>query len=234
MIPLCRWSLPRLCGFPSTDRTGYCLRRPITSSRRASPSFRVSPSNTYPTAATVESSHGLSLPTALQASEVHFSRASPTRYVPSSGFGYPLDGLLPRKPCRFCFAPAALLGFALRRFPLPKGLRDVSAGKNPLAVSLSVTSDTNAGPAGQTSTSRSIPSGSALRSYGFLSRRPPAPPLSFTPSGLSREDLDGTSPVLLSRASQNPTITRQEPPAPQSVNRSSPGFSHRCTGVHDA
>jgi len=138
MIPLCRWSLPRLCGFPSADRTGYCLRRPITSSRRASPSFRVFPSNTYPTAATVESSHGLSLPAALQASEVHFSQASPTRYVPSSGFGYPLDGLLPRKPCRFCFAPAALLGFALRRFPLPKGLHGVSAGKNPPAVSLPV------------------------------------------------------------------------------------------------
>jgi hypothetical protein len=46
----------------------------------------------------------------------------PARYVPSSGFGYPLDGLLPRIPCRFCFAPAALLGFTLRRFPLPRGL----------------------------------------------------------------------------------------------------------------
>jgi hypothetical protein len=39
----------------------------------------------------------------------------PARYVPSSGFGHPLDGLLPRIPRRFCFAPAALLGFALRR-----------------------------------------------------------------------------------------------------------------------
>jgi len=40
----------------------------------------------------------------------------PTRYVPSSGFGYPLDGLLPRIPGRSYFVPAALLGFALRRF----------------------------------------------------------------------------------------------------------------------
>jgi hypothetical protein len=37
---------------------------PAASSLRASPSFRVLPSNTYPTAAAVKSSHGLSLPTA--------------------------------------------------------------------------------------------------------------------------------------------------------------------------
>jgi hypothetical protein len=40
------------------------VRLPAASSRRASPSFRVLPSNTYPTAATVRSSHGLWLPTA--------------------------------------------------------------------------------------------------------------------------------------------------------------------------
>jgi hypothetical protein len=45
---------------------------------------------------------------------------SPARYVPPSGFGYPLDGLLPSVPCRFCFTPAALLGFTLRRFPSRK------------------------------------------------------------------------------------------------------------------
>lgn len=36
------------------------------------------------------------------------------RYVPPAGFGYPLDGFLPRGPGRLCFAPTALLGFALR------------------------------------------------------------------------------------------------------------------------
>jgi hypothetical protein len=86
------------------------------------PSFRVLPSNTYPAAAAVRSSHGLPVPTALEESEVHSSRAKPSRYVPPSGFGYPLGGLLPRIPCRFCFAPAALMGFTLRRFPLPGGL----------------------------------------------------------------------------------------------------------------
>jgi hypothetical protein len=48
------------------------------------------------------------------------SRVSPTRYVPPSGFGYPRDGLLPSVPGRFCFAPAALLGFTLRSFTFPQ------------------------------------------------------------------------------------------------------------------
>jgi len=43
-------------------------------------------------------------------------RALPARCVPSSGFGYPLDGFRPSLPCRLCFAPAALVGFTLRSF----------------------------------------------------------------------------------------------------------------------
>ena len=123
--------------FNGLDRRLF--RLPITSSRRASPSFRVLPSNTYSVTAVTESSHGLLLPTALEESEVHCPRASPTRYVPPSGFGYPLGGLLPRIPCRSCFVPAALLGFTLRRFPLPGGFASVSAGKNPRTVNLQVT-----------------------------------------------------------------------------------------------
>jgi len=59
----------------------------------------------------------------------------PARYVPPSGFGYPLDGLLPSVPCRFCFTPAALMGFTLRSFLLPKGIQGVSARKDPPTVS---------------------------------------------------------------------------------------------------
>ena len=33
------------------------------------------------------------------------------RFVPPSGFGYPLDGLRPPKPGRACFIPTAFLGF---------------------------------------------------------------------------------------------------------------------------
>jgi hypothetical protein len=53
--------------------------------------------------------------------EVRFTRALPARHLPSSGFGYPLDGLRPRDPCRPCFMPAAPMGFSLRSFLLARG-----------------------------------------------------------------------------------------------------------------
>jgi hypothetical protein len=58
----------------------------------------------------------------------------PTHHVPPSGFGYPLDGLLPLIPCRFYFAPAALMGFTLRSFLLSKGIRSSSHRMNPRIV----------------------------------------------------------------------------------------------------
>jgi hypothetical protein len=60
---------------------------------------------------------------------------SPARYVPPSGFGHPRDGLLPSIPCRFCFTPAALLGFTLRSVLLSQGIRAVTARKDPHTVS---------------------------------------------------------------------------------------------------
>jgi hypothetical protein len=59
-------------------------------------------------------------PTAHQATRVHLTRVLPARYVPSPGFDYPLDGLLPSGPCRLCFTPTALLGFALRSMTSPE------------------------------------------------------------------------------------------------------------------
>lgn len=127
--------LPRLCGFPLID----CRRPPFklttASSLRAAPSYRVLPSNTYPTASAAESSHGLWFPSAHQEFEVHYSRAKPTRFVPPSGFGCPLGVLLPRIPRRFYFTPAALLGFTLRRHSFPRGFRGFSVRKNPHTVS---------------------------------------------------------------------------------------------------
>jgi hypothetical protein len=55
----------------------------------------------------------------------------PARHVPPSGFGYPPGGFHPLIPCRFCFAPAALLGFTLRSFLLPKGIRRFSRPDEP-------------------------------------------------------------------------------------------------------
>jgi hypothetical protein len=68
-------ALPRLCGVPSAGCCRRLFRLPATSSRRASPSSRVLPSVTYPTAAAIRSSHGLWLPTALKELEVHLPRA---------------------------------------------------------------------------------------------------------------------------------------------------------------
>jgi hypothetical protein len=48
------------------------------------------------------------------------TRALPARYVPPSGFGYPLDGLLPFEALPAPFMPAALLGFTLRSLPSPE------------------------------------------------------------------------------------------------------------------
>ena len=68
-------------------------------------------------------SHGLLVPTALTRPEDPLFAGTPARFGPPSGFGYPLDGLSPSDPRRFCFAPAALLGFALRSFLLSDGTR---------------------------------------------------------------------------------------------------------------
>jgi hypothetical protein len=55
----------------------------------------------------------------------------PTHYVPPSGFGYPLGGLLPPSPCQPFFMPAALMGFTLRRFLLAEGILSVSTEDAP-------------------------------------------------------------------------------------------------------
>jgi hypothetical protein len=136
-------------------------------------------------------------------------RVLPTRYVPPSGFGYPLGGFLPRVPRRFCFTPAALLGFSLRRFPLPQGFHGVSAGKNPHTVTPHVT------PAPKCRTGQ-VGLGFWVRTFrkclatgGLLGRRPPAPPLGFSSLGPSCESLDQDfSQSPLTRFA-DPTIARR-------------------------
>jgi hypothetical protein len=74
----------------------------------------------------------------LQDVRVHITRVLPARYVPPSGFGYPLDGFLPWRPRRLCFTPAALVGFALRSVLLPKGIRAFRPGCTHIPFSPSV------------------------------------------------------------------------------------------------
>jgi hypothetical protein len=175
--------LHRLCGFPSADCCRRLFRLPATSSRRIHPSYRVSPSNTYPIAAAIRSSHGLWLPTALEELEVHLTRAKPARYVPPSGFGYPLDGLRPRIPCRFCFTPAALLGFPLRSLFSRKVSRPFSREQTHIPLTQRYFRRRSAGPARRASVSGFTPFESALRPNGVLARGSPAAPLGFAPLG---------------------------------------------------
>jgi hypothetical protein len=72
-------------------------------------------------------------------------------YGPPSGFGYPLDGFRPSIPRRFCFAPAALMGFTLRSFLLSQGIRAFPPGSThlPFLPQVSPPPKRRAGPAGR-------------------------------------------------------------------------------------
>jgi hypothetical protein len=123
MGPLCRWPFPRLCGLPSAGFAGHVQ----ATGRALSTSFAFLQSLPSRTLAgrpqSADTSHGLCFPSAHQGSKIHLPRALPARYGPPSGFGYPLDGFRPSIPCRFCFTPAALMGFypsepsPLERYP---------------------------------------------------------------------------------------------------------------------
>jgi hypothetical protein len=60
--------------------------------------------------------------------------STPAHTGPPSGFDYPLDGFIPSNPCRFCFAPTALMGFTLRSLLLSKGIRGVTTRMHPHTV----------------------------------------------------------------------------------------------------
>jgi hypothetical protein len=66
--------------------------------------------------------HGVCSPTTSSAVRIHLfpGVACPVCSVFRVPLG-PLDGLLPARPCRFCFIPATSLGFALRSLPLSRG-----------------------------------------------------------------------------------------------------------------
>jgi hypothetical protein len=146
-------------------------------------------------------------------SEVHLPRACLTRYVPPSGFEYPLDGLLPPSPRRFCFAPAALLGFTLRSFPLPQGIRRVSARKHPLTVSPAVVTvaETTSRP-GRPRFLGFDPYGSPWRLDAGLAHQPLAAPLGFPLLGLADSSLGRTlTRPPLTRFAACPRACRRRP-----------------------
>jgi hypothetical protein len=163
------------------------------------------------------SSHELLVPSAHQGSKVHLPRAWLTRYVPPSGFDYPLDGLRPSVPCRFSFTPAALMGFTLRSVPLSKGIRRVTARMIPPAVS--PVGAPAAVAKGRPSRPRFLgfhPSESPWRPGEGLARRPLDAPLGFALPGSSAARLvRDFARTPLTRFFEL-TITRQPVGAPES------------------
>jgi hypothetical protein len=107
----------------------------------------------------------------------------PARHVPPSGFGYPLDGLHPLIPCRFCFAPAALMGFTLRSFLLSKGIRCFSHSDEPTyRFSCRCSRRRSDGPAQQAAVSGFQPFRESLAIDKGLIHRSLDAPLGFRPS----------------------------------------------------
>jgi len=163
MLPLCRWPFPRLCGFSRMRFAGYCS----ASNRILSSSFSFlsitqldladQPQSTSP-------SLGLLFPTAQIRTDDSLAAGLPARYVPPSGFGYPLDGLLPSIPSRFFFAPAALVGFTLRSFLLLKSFPALCHRNKPAyCFSCHWSSRVSEMPAQQTAVPGFVPSKSPWR-----------------------------------------------------------------------
>jgi hypothetical protein len=210
----------RLCGIPCADYADH-LSAINKSTRRTWPPLqsitqRVLADRPQP----ISTSHGLCFPTAHEGLKVHLTRALPARYVPPSGFGYPLDGLRPSNPCRFCFAPAALMGLTLRSFLLGKGSQDVSTLVEPTyRFTCRYTLCRSTGPARQAAVPGFDPFESPWRPVACLVHGPLAAPLGLTLLRYSIEGFDqdfARSP--LARFARR---TYARPPASQSFDQPS-------------
>jgi hypothetical protein len=148
-------------------------------------------------------SHGLLFPTAHQESRINFTRALPARYVPPSGFDYPLDGLRPSSPCRFYLTPAALMGFHPSELP-PRGR--YSERFRPEAPTYHFarryTRRRSAGPARRAAVPGVCPFRESLAAGHAFNAPTTGCSLGFHPSRVLADALAGISPSLLSRASQ--------------------------------
>jgi hypothetical protein len=169
-------------------------------------------------------SHGLLLPTAHEGSEVRFTRAFQARHLPPSGFGYPLDGLLPPSPCRLCFNPTALMGFTLRSVPLPEGIPGVAADDEPTCCSSRrftrcVTPSQHDGP----QLLGFDPPASPWQPDMGLAHRLLDAPVGFPPSRAYRpETLPGSRPDSSHTLPEPTGASPHEPAASQSLNRPPP------------
>jgi len=117
-------------------------------------------------------------------------RALPARYVPPSGFGYPPGGLRPSRPCRFCFAPAALLGFAPSEHDTARGIQASPPGSTHLPFHPQLRQPHEA--EGRIRRPRLLgfdPLAGSGHPHALLTRRGPEAPVGLTLSGYTREGL---------------------------------------------
>jgi hypothetical protein len=140
------------------------------------------------------------------------------RYGPPSGFGYPLDGLLPAIPCRFCFTPAALVGFTLRSFLLSEGIRFVSDPEEPTyRFSHRYTrTEVRAGSMGRGSWASALPGVPGSQCMLFT-RRLLVAPLGFAPLGVPQTPRPGFRPASSHALFRHRLFTRAA--VPQSIDR---------------
>lgn len=134
----------------------------------------------------------------------------PARHLPPTGFGYPLDGLRPRIPCRPCFRPAAPTGFPLRSFLLP-GSRSGAYRRSMPRLPLLRTDDYGITEVCQIEPPVRLPGSSSRESLacdGCLAHRDAGCSLGLFPfQGFYSPVLAGTSARLLPRASARRRVT---------------------------
>jgi len=118
-IPPRCWPLPQPRGFPLTRRLRWLESSGAALSSSLALLWRIA----RPHPACRRNDRQLSWTSVpystFEAARSTHRRRSTVGFVPPSGFGHPLDGFLPLGPRRLCFAPTALLGFALRSQPTP-------------------------------------------------------------------------------------------------------------------
>lgn len=134
-IPLCRWRLPRLCGFPRRNADVHCSKAigVVLSSGLAS-SFESCPVEPGRCAAAHRQlSWTLRLYSTCWAARATIRRCSTIACVAPSGFGYPLDALLPRTPAPRLFQPGS--AHEIRREAMTgRDCTSVSARRGPPVV----------------------------------------------------------------------------------------------------
>jgi len=221
-IPLRRCLSARPCGLPERSTAGPVKLSP-PASHRVSPPSRVLRERRWPRPRGLDAFSGLSSPVARSIGEVRFTRALPARHLPSSGFGYPLDGFLPRRPSRACFIPAVPWGTAPSKHLLAGGCPTLlsASARLPLSADLASTNRrfTEAGTCGPGFRVLPLASPEPLE----LGRGPihrPVAPMGFRPfQGTPATALIDLPADLLSRAWSWPRLPVDLVTAPQSLDR---------------